>query len=59
MALTRGEAFDPKAVDGAQRLKESLARYRGSTCGVEYAEALVSANAYPQEVVPGVSPGSA
>jgi len=59
MALTRGEEFDPDARDGAQRLKESLARYRGSTCGVEYAEALFSANAYPQEIVPGVPPRSA
>ena len=51
MALTRNEEFDPTALDGAQRLKEALARYRGSTCGVEYAEALVCANAYPQEIL--------
>jgi LmbE family N-acetylglucosaminyl deacetylase len=51
MALTRNEEFDPETVDGAQRLKESLARYRGATCGVGYAEALVAAGAYPQEVV--------
>jgi LmbE family N-acetylglucosaminyl deacetylase len=51
MALTRNEEFDPKTLDGAQRLKESLARYRGATCGVDYAEALVSSGAHPQEVV--------
>jgi LmbE family N-acetylglucosaminyl deacetylase len=51
MALTRGEQFDPNTLDAAQRLKESLARYRGSTAGVDYAEALVAANAWPQEVV--------
>ena len=50
-ALTRGEEFDAAKLDGAQQLKEALARYRGSTCGVRYAEALVSANAYPQEVL--------
>jgi LmbE family N-acetylglucosaminyl deacetylase len=59
MALTRGEEFDPEALDGAQRLKESLARYRGSTCGVEYAEALVSGNAYPREVTQDLPPGAA
>ena len=37
-------------LDGAQRLKESLARYRGATCGVAYAEALSAANAYPQAI---------
>ena len=55
MALTRNEEFDPETRDGAQRLKESLARYRGSTCGVEYAEALVSANAYPRDILPGTA----
>lgn len=49
MALVRGEEYDPKKSDGAQRAKESLARYRGHTCGVKYAEALNAANAYPQE----------
>lgn len=48
MALTRNEPYTPGALDGAQRLKESVARYRGATCGVQYAEALTTANAYPQ-----------
>jgi LmbE family N-acetylglucosaminyl deacetylase len=51
MALTRNEEFDPETLDGAQRLKEALARYRGSTCGVDYAEALVTAGARTQDVV--------
>jgi LmbE family N-acetylglucosaminyl deacetylase len=51
MALTRGEEYDAGEPDGAQQLKEALARYRGSTCGVRYAEALVSANPYPREVL--------
>jgi LmbE family N-acetylglucosaminyl deacetylase len=48
MALTRNEPFTAGGLDGAQRLKESLARYRGATCGVAYAEAFAAANAYPQ-----------
>ena len=48
MALTRNEPYEADALDGAQRLKESIARYRGATCGVQYAEALASANAYAQ-----------
>jgi hypothetical protein len=50
MALVRGEKFDPAQPDAAQQAKEALARYRGQTCGVRYAEALRSANAYPQEI---------
>ncbi|WP_239489912.1 PIG-L deacetylase family protein [Luteitalea sp. TBR-22] len=48
MAVTRNEPYAAGALDGAQRLKESLARYRGATCGVTYAEALAAVNAYPQ-----------
>jgi LmbE family N-acetylglucosaminyl deacetylase len=51
MALVRNEKYDPSALDGAQRAKESLARYRGHTCGAKYAEALRAANAYPQEIL--------
>jgi LmbE family N-acetylglucosaminyl deacetylase len=50
MALTRGEKYDRAKIDGAVMAKEALARYRGMTCGVKYAEALSSANAYPQEI---------
>jgi len=52
MALTRHAPYDGTTLDGAQRLKESIARYRGGTCGVQYAEALSAANAYPQVVFP-------
>jgi hypothetical protein len=52
MALVRDEQYVPRELDGAQRAKEALARYRGFTCGAGYAEALSSANAYPQELFP-------
>jgi LmbE family N-acetylglucosaminyl deacetylase len=48
MALVRNEPYEPGSMDGAQRDKDALARYRGFTCGADYAEALVSGNAYPQ-----------
>ena len=50
MALMRNQPFDKTAVDGAQRAKEALALYRGQTCGVKYAEAVRSVNAYPEEI---------
>ncbi|MFN4260314.1 MAG: PIG-L deacetylase family protein [Gemmataceae bacterium] len=51
MALTRNQPYDAKKQDGALRAKETLARYRGATCGVPYAEALWAANAYPVDVL--------
>jgi LmbE family N-acetylglucosaminyl deacetylase len=50
MALVRNEPHDPSRMDGAQRAREALARYRGSTCGAQYAEAFASADAYPQTI---------
>ena len=50
MALVRNEPFDATKLDSAQSVKETLARYRGQTCGVKYAEALRSVNAYPGDV---------
>ncbi len=51
MALVRDEKYDPTNLDGAQRGKEALARYRGSASGVKYAEALRSSTAYPVEIL--------
>ena len=50
MALARNRDYDPLRQDGAVRSKETLARYRGATCGAQYAEALRSFNEYPQEI---------
>lgn len=50
MAMVRNEKYDPSQLDNAQRAKESLARYRGQTCGVQYAEAMRAVNAYPSEL---------
>ncbi len=51
MALMRNVNYDMHKLDGAQRTKEVLAAYRGTTCGVRYAEALRSVNEYPQEIL--------
>ncbi len=50
MAIVRNEPYDPAAQDAARRAKETLAAYRGATCGVRYAEAFHAANAYAQEI---------
>ena len=50
MALRSGKKYDPTLPDGAVAAKETLARYRGQTAGVKYAEALRAAHAYPQEI---------
>jgi LmbE family N-acetylglucosaminyl deacetylase len=51
MALTRNQKYDPKAPDAAVQAKEALARYRGSACGVRYAEALWAANPAPRDIL--------
>jgi LmbE family N-acetylglucosaminyl deacetylase len=51
MALQQNRPYDPQARDGAQQAKEAIARYRGQTCGVKYAEALWSMAARPQEIL--------
>jgi N-acetylglucosamine malate deacetylase 1 len=51
MALVRNEKYDPTQQDNAARAKETLALYRGQTCGVRYAEAFRAANAYPQDIL--------
>ena len=40
MALVRNEPYRTGSRDSAQQLKETLALYRGKTCGARYAEAL-------------------
>jgi N-acetylglucosamine malate deacetylase 1 len=51
MALTRNQKYDPKTLDGAQRAKEALASYRGSTCGVRYAEGLRATSFQAREIL--------
>jgi LmbE family N-acetylglucosaminyl deacetylase len=50
MAIVRNDKYDTSKQDAAVRAKETLAAYRGATCGVRYAEAFRSANAYPQDI---------
>lgn len=50
MAFTRNRPYDGQTLDAAQAAKETLARYRGQTCGVKYAEAVWASGAYPQEI---------
>ena len=50
MAIVRNEKYDAAKQDASQRAKETLAAYRGATCGVRYAEAFRAANAYVQEI---------
>ena len=51
MAVARNVEYDPLRRDGAVKSKESLARYRGQTCGANYSEALKSWNEYPQDIL--------
>ncbi len=51
MAFVRRRPYDPQSPDPAQSVKETLARYRGLTCGVKYAEAVWAAGAYPREIL--------
>lgn len=51
MAAMRNVPYDKTKSDGAQSAKEALARYRGSACGVRYAEALRAVHARPREIL--------
>jgi LmbE family N-acetylglucosaminyl deacetylase len=51
MAIVRNEPFEPGSRDSAQDLKESISRYRGSTCGVRYAEALHAYTKKPFDIL--------
>ncbi len=50
MAFVRQRPYNPQSPDAAVNVKETLARYRGLTCGVKYAEAVWAAGAYPREI---------
>jgi N-acetylglucosamine malate deacetylase 1 len=50
MAFTRNRPYDPNVLDPSQTVKETLARYRGMTCGVKYAEAVWATGAYPHDI---------
>ena len=47
MALVQNQPYTASRRDPAQDAKETLALYRGSTCGVRYAEALRAYNKRP------------
>jgi len=51
MAFVRGRSYEPGLPDPALNTKETLARYRGMTCGVKYAEAVWASGAYPTEIL--------
>jgi LmbE family N-acetylglucosaminyl deacetylase len=51
MALMRNQPYAADVPDSAVALKESIARYRGSTCGVRYSEALRALSKRPVDVL--------
>jgi LmbE family N-acetylglucosaminyl deacetylase len=51
MALQRDQPYVPAERDAAQGMKESIALYRGSTCGVRYAEALRALQRRPVNIL--------
>lgn len=51
MALQQNREYDPEQPGGAERNKETLARYRGQACGVEFAEALWAARRRPVDIL--------
>lgn len=50
MALRDNQPYDPNNIPNSVHAKETLARYRGATCAVQYAEALHAIYEYPQEI---------
>jgi LmbE family N-acetylglucosaminyl deacetylase len=51
MALMENREYDAQRLSRAQQAKETLARYRGQACGVEFVEALWAARKRPVEIL--------
>jgi LmbE family N-acetylglucosaminyl deacetylase len=50
-SFVRGAAYDAAQIPPAVQAKETLAAYRGATCGVRHAEAFRAKSAYVQEIL--------
>jgi LmbE family N-acetylglucosaminyl deacetylase len=51
MGIVRNKPYEPERRDPSQEMKEAIARYRGATCGVRYAEALRSYTKQPIDIL--------
>ncbi len=51
MAFVRNKPFAEAEPDAAQTAKANIARYRGSACGVKYAEALRAMHTHAVEIL--------
>lgn len=51
MAVVGNKPYDRTRPDGAMKAKESLAAYRGQTCGVKYAEAVWATSQYARDIL--------
>jgi transposase-like protein len=51
IAFMNKKEYDATTLDSSRTAKESLARYRGATCGVKYAEAVWAMTAAPVEIL--------
>jgi LmbE family N-acetylglucosaminyl deacetylase len=51
MALVRNQPYEAERRDPSQDMKEAIARYRGATCGVRYAEALRAYTRRPANIL--------
>jgi LmbE family N-acetylglucosaminyl deacetylase len=51
MAFVNKTDFDPAKPDSSRTIKETIARYRGATCGAKYAEAVWSMTAAPSDIL--------